>query len=200
MQQYLSTMKLTGLLFFLGLISCKSQESYSQAKTLTDSANAIFKTTLDPLKALPLLNQATLIDSNYLPALVTKFNFEMASGLLDEALLTGKRLIRIKPGVSEYYTGIGFIFEKKNDTISSKRYFLYAVACCDKELENMTKTHKDYHWILFGKASNLIFAGEERRGNDILKELYYSNSDESFKELVKSFMNKPKQKILEEMK
>ena len=194
-------MKLTGLLlFFLGLISCKSQESYSQAKVLTDSANTIFKTTLDPLKALPLLNQATLIDSSYLPALVSKFNFEMASGLLDEALQTGKRLIKIRPGVSEYYTGIGFIYEKNNDTVSSKKYFLDAVACCDKKLENMAKTHKDYNWILCGKASNLIFAGEQRSGNEILKKLYDSNSDESFKELVKSFMNKPKHQILEEMK
>lgn len=193
-------MKLTGLLFFFGLLSCKQQENYSQAKVLTDSANAIFKITLNPLKALPLLDEATLIDSNYLPALTTKFNFEMVSSLFDKALLTSKSLIRIKPEVSEYYTAIGFIYEKKNDTISSKKYFLDAVACCDKKLENSNKTHKDYTWILFAKASNLIFAGEERRGNDILKELYNTNPDESFKELVKSFMNKPKQQILEEMK
>jgi tetratricopeptide (TPR) repeat protein len=193
-------MKLTSLLFFLGLMSCKSQDSYLQAKALTDSANVIFKNTLDPLKALPLLNQATVIDSNYLPALVTKFNFDMNSGLFDQALQTGKRLIRIKPEVSEYYTGIGLIYEKKNDTVSSKKYFLDAVSCCDSKLENLAKTHKDYNWILLGKASNLIFAGEQISGNDILKKLYDSNSDESFKELVISFMNKPKQQILEEMK
>jgi UDP-N-acetylenolpyruvoylglucosamine reductase len=64
----------------------------------------------------------------------------------------------------------------------------------------MSKSNKDYDWTLLGKASNLVFAGEEQRGNDILKELYDRTQDETFKEMVKSFMNKSKQQILEDMK
>jgi hypothetical protein len=102
-------MKLLTLFIFLGFLSCKQYEGHSQAKQLTDSANKVFQNTHDPLKALPLLDQAVEIDSNYVPALTTKLNFEMVSNMPDKALVTAMRLIKIKPEVSEYYTAIGFI-------------------------------------------------------------------------------------------
>ena len=193
-------MKFLTSFIFLGFLSCKQQESYSQAKQLTDSASKVFQNTHNPLKALSLLNQAVEIDSNYVPALTSKLNFEMVSNMPDKALVTAMRLIKIKPEVSEYYTALGFIYEQKNDTISSKKIFLDAVARCDKKLDGMSKLNKDYDWILLGKASNLLFAGDERRANDILKELYDRSQDETFKGVIKSFMNKSKQQILEEMK
>ena len=193
-------MKILTLIIFLGLLSCKYQKIYAQAKQLTDSANAIFKNTLDPLKALPLLNKATELDSTYLPALVTKLNFEMVSNMPDKAILTAMTLIRIKPGVSEYYSSIGFIYEKMKDTISSKKYFMHAVGCYNKKLEGMSNTNKNYDWILFNKATNMILAGDEQSANYILKELYNRTQEVSFKETVKSVMNKSRQQILEDMK
>jgi tetratricopeptide (TPR) repeat protein len=193
-------MKFLPLLILVGLLSCRQGKSYSQAKELTDSANVVFQNTLDPLKALALLDQATMLDSNYLPALTTKFNLEAVSNLPDKALQTGMRLIRIRPEVLEYYTQIGFIYEQKSDTISSKKYFMKAVACSNRKLEGMSKTNKDYDWLLLSKASNLVLAGEERLGNDILKDLYNRNHDEEFKEMIQMFMNKSKQQILQDMK
>ncbi len=193
-------MKILTLIIFFGLPSYKYQQIYAQAKQLTDSADAIFKNTLDPLKALPLLNKATELDSTYLPALVTKLNFEMVSKMPDKALLTAMTLIRIKPEVSEYYSAIGFIFEQMKDTISSKKYFLQAVACYTKKLEGMINSNENYDWILFNKATNMIFAGDEQNANYILTEVYNRTQDVTFKETVKSFMNKSRQEIFEEIK
>ncbi len=193
-------MKILTLIIFLELLSCKYQQIYAQAKQLTDSADVIFKNTLDPLKALPLLHKATELDSTYLPALVTKLNFEMVSNMPDKALLTAMTLIRVKPEVSEYYSAIGFIYEQMKDTISSKKYFSRAVACYTKKLEGMSNSNENYDWILFNKATNMIFAGDEQNANYILTELYNRTQEVTFKETVKSVMNKSRQQLIEDMK
>ena len=189
-------MKHLTLLFFLGLISCNQHKADSKAKQLTDSAITIWKNTHDDLKALPLLDQALETDSNYFPALSTKLSFELTSNMPDKALRTAKSLIRIKPEVAEYYTAIGLIYEQKHDTISSKKYFTDAIICYDKKLDTMSKSDKKYDMLLSNKAIDLIFIGEQEEGNKILKEIYDRHTDEDYREMVKPYMNKSKQEIL----
>ena len=196
----MNSIKLLTLFILSGFHSCAQQGYNSTAKQFTDSAFKIFKTTGDPTKALPLLDQALNIDSNYVPALSSKFSFEMASKMLDKALLTGQSLIRIKPNVGEYYSALGIIYEQKQDSISSRKCFIIAIACYDKKLDTMSKENRNYDAILLNKAFNLILVGQQKYGNDILKQLFDESSDENYKEIIKSFMNKTKQQILADMK
>jgi len=193
-------MKLLPIFIFLSIQSLGQQKGDTTAKHFTDSAVAIFRNTGDPKKALPLLEQATKIDSNYFRALSTKFSLEMASEMPDEALVTAKRLIKLKPEVGEYYTAIGIIYEGRQDTVSSKIFFMDAIACYDRSLDTMSKANKHRNNISLNKAFNLILLGQQKSGNDILEELYDGSHDEIYKGMIKSFMNKSRKEILEKLK
>jgi tetratricopeptide (TPR) repeat protein len=178
-------------------MSCNQQINKTTAKSLTDSAISILKNTHDELKALPVLKEALKIDSNYFPALSAKLSCELVTNQPDKAMLTATKLIHLKPGVSEYYTIIGLLYEMKADTIASKRYFTEAIIRYDQKLNTMKIHDRKYDLLLFNKAFNLVLIRQNEKGNQIMKALYDKNNDETFREMIRIYMNKSKQEILD---
>ena len=195
-------MRFTILFLLIGLYACGQQTENKNhkidptAKKLNDSAVLIVMNTQDYEKAILLLNQATQIDSNYLIAYTNKLSFQLHLNQLDKALLSAYSLKRIKPDNPEYYVTIGMIYDLKSDTITSKRFFDEAATRYNAILDTMSATNKDYDMLLMNKAVNLVLIGQQQEANDILKQLYDKHKDESYREILASFMNKSKQDIL----
>jgi hypothetical protein len=85
----------------------------------------------------------------------------------------------------------------KADTIASKRYFTEAIIRYDQKLNTMKIHDRKYDLLLFNKAFNLVLIRQNEKGNQIMKALYDKNNDETFREMIRIYMNKSKQEILD---
>ena len=205
-QQYFSIMRFSILLLLTGFYACGQQSENKKhvvdpkARQLNDSATSIAMHAQDYNKAISLLDQATQIDSNYLTAYANKLSFQLELKQFDKALATAKNLNRIKPEAPEYFVSIGLIYEHMGDTTSSNKFFNEAVNRYNKILDTMSTVNKDYDLLLMNKAVSLILVGQQQKGNDILKGLYDKQKDESYREMLSSFMNKSRKDILDNLR
>jgi tetratricopeptide (TPR) repeat protein len=192
-------MRFLALLLFITFSACGQQTNYSvdpRAKKLNDSAIALVVNSDDYSKAIELLDQAINIDSNFITAFANKTSFQLQLKQFDKALVTSKQLLSIKPNVPEYIVMSGMICDQIGDTISSKKYFNQAATVYDNILDTMSTSNKNYNGFLINKAVNLIFLGQQEKGNDILNQVYNDKTSEADKELVSMFINKSKQEII----
>ena len=172
----------------------------SKAHQLNDSAISLTMKSQDSLtyvKAISLLNQATAIDSDYYFAYWNKLAFQSQLEQYDKALLTTKQLLRLKPNAPDYYLSIGMLYEKTGDTTSANKYFHTGLSLYNNLLDTMSTKNKSYNILLMNKSLNLILVGQEKKGNEILKQLYDRQIDETFKEFYSSFMNKSRKEIID---
>ena len=146
-------------------------------------------------KALSLLDQSTDIDSNYFLGYYNKLMFLYQLKQFDKAVLTVNKLIQLRPTAHDLYLMGGVLYERLSDTISSKKYFQKSLTICSAVLDTMNEKNRDYDMFSMNKAINLIMLGDEK-GNELLKQLYNRQTDDSFKELIASFMNKSKNEML----
>lgn len=114
----------------------------------------------------------------------------------DKALETAKQMIKIKPENPESYVSAGMISEETGDTINSLKYFNNALVKYDNILDTMSKENKMYKILLMNKAVDLIFARQQTKGNEILKQLYDYEKDEIFKEMINDYRNKSTKEII----
>lgn len=153
----------------------------------------------DYARAIALLDQATQIDSNFLTAYANKLSFQLQLKQFDNALQTAYSLNRINPNAPDYYVTIGLLYHIKGDTGSSKEYFTGAAVRYDKILDTMSMANKSYDMLLMNKAVNLVLIGQQKHGNDILKELYERQKDEAYREMLALFLNKTKDEIIKSL-
>ncbi len=151
------------------------------------------------LKGVYLLDKATEIDSNYYLAYSNKLTCLTQLRQYDKAIATAKRLIRFKPLAPDIYMMCGEIYDKINDTISSNIYFNKALALSNAYLDTMKVENINYDMFIMNKAVTLIMLNQQVEGNKLLKQLYNRQKYETFKEHIKSFMNKNKKELLEFM-
>jgi tetratricopeptide (TPR) repeat protein len=153
----------------------------------------------DYTKAIALLDQATQIDSNFLTAYANKLAFQLQLKQFDNALMTAYNLKRIKPNAPDYYGTIGMLYHIKGDMVSSRKYFTEAATRYDKILDTMSTTDKYRDMLLMNKAVNLVLLGQQEQGNQILKQLYQSQQNEAYKEMIALFMNKTGDDIIKSL-
>jgi tetratricopeptide (TPR) repeat protein len=202
-------MRLLFLLLLIGLAACGQQtKKYipnKKAIQLEDSAIQLMKVyssdTIPPessyQKAIQLLNEAIIIDSNLTSAYSNKAIFELHLKQYDKSLETAKRLIEIKPNVPEFYLLAGMIYESIGDTINSYKYFNIAVNKSIDKLDTMTIKNKKYDYLLMNEGVYLILAGQQIKGNEILKQLYKKSNDDFYKELIMQFLDKSRKEVFE---
>ena len=202
-------MRLLFLLLLIGLAACgqhtKKYIPNKKAIQLEDSAIQLIKVyssdTIPPensyQKAIWLLNEAIRIDSNLTSAYSNKAIFELHLKQYDKALGTAYRLIEIKPNVPEFYVLAGMICESTGDTINSYKYFNIAVNKSKDKLDTMGIKNKKYDYLLMNEAVYLILAGQQIKGNEILKQLYEKSHDDLYKETIMQFLNKSRKEVFE---
>jgi tetratricopeptide (TPR) repeat protein len=191
------------LLLFLGLFSCVQGQDKTKylvnpaAKQLDDSANYILTHSLDYERALLLLQKATQLDTNYYIAYSNLLTCQFALNKLDEALITTKNINRIKPNFAENFVMIGLLYYRKDDMTSALKNFIEAEHLYGKVLDTMSTKNKKHDGYLLNRALMLILIGQQKKGNDILKQQYDNTIDEQKKKMIERFMNKSSSEILD---
>ena len=148
-------------------------------------------------KAIRLLNEAIKIDSNYYNAYSSKLSLQWMLKQYDNALATAKHLKNLRPNSPDSYVTVGLLYEKLNDTISSYKYFNTAISKYDTILDTMSIKNKMYDVLLMNKGIDLILAGQQIKGNEILKQLYKKSNDDLYKEMIVPFVNKSRKEVFE---
>jgi tetratricopeptide (TPR) repeat protein len=193
------------LFFFIIFIACSQNQQAKKyipnpkAKQLADSAAMVLMYTNDKEKAIALLDQAIQIDSNYYLAYANKLGFQASLNRFNDALVTAKNLIRIKPQSPDAHTAVGMIYWKTGDSVSAINHFTKASTLFDKILDTMSKSNKYYESALMNKAFNFILLGQQEKGNEILRELYNKQTDEDQKKMYEQFLNKSRKEIIDDL-
>jgi tetratricopeptide (TPR) repeat protein len=197
------TLKFTLVLLLFGLFSCGQIGSKHTidpyAKKLNDSAVRLtFRMhDSDYQNAILLLDQATTVDNNYFLAYWNKLSFQSRLKQYDKAIVTTKNLIRIRPMAPDLHVTCGILYERIGDTISAPLDFQKALSLYNDVLDTMNVSNRDYDMLFMNRAVDLIMLGKQIEGNVLLKQLYNRQTDDAFKDLTLSLMNKNKKELLE---
>jgi tetratricopeptide (TPR) repeat protein len=194
--------RLSILLAAIFLLSCKPSHSQGkpdpEAVKLNNIAfhigfDSVFTSTRDSTdnllkKAIGILNKAIKIDSNYQFAYWNKFQFQTQLKQMDSALATGNQLIKHWPDNATFRFIIGERYEIKGDAVTSNSYYRVALSILNKQLSAISVTDKHYKSLIFEKATVLILLNQIGEAHRILKDVYDNETDESYKENLKTLM------------
>jgi len=171
-----------------------------EAKKLNDSAMYMVVHTMPDTvtykKAITLINRAIKLDSNYFRAYINKFSFQTQVTQYDSALVTGKRIIKLRPDAYPIWQMMGSIYEEKGDTVTAKDYYNKALTACDKMLDTMRSGNMAYKITQTDKARYLILLRKEKEGRDILKSLDTKEPEGRFKDVLKEYLSMPRQDFM----
>ena len=202
----MTTLKFITTFLLIALCSCGQNSTKHKvdpaAVELNNKAMTLVQSIDNPdssTKAISLLDEATNIDSNYFLGYNNKLMFYYQLKQFDKAILTINKLIQLRPTAHDLYMMGGVLCERIGDTLSSKAYFQKSLAICNNVLDTINTKDRDHDMFLLNKAINLIMLGDEFEGNQLLKKLYDSQTDDALKELTASFMNKSKKELLNSM-
>jgi tetratricopeptide (TPR) repeat protein len=203
----MTILKLLPALLILNLYSCKQNAddtTINQAAVeLNNKAMTLvpfIKNADSAKKAISLLDRATSIDSNYFLGHHNKIMFYSQLNQLDKAILTVNKLIELSPNAYDMYLKGGILHELIDDSISSKPYFERSLTICNAVLDTMSKTNSDYEMLVGNKAMNLKMLGDEAKANELLQQLYDSQTNKKNREAISLFMNKSKRELVAQFK
>jgi len=191
---------------FIAISSCAQntvkRKADPAAVALNNKAMALVQFSNDKdsvTKAVDLLDEATKIDSNYFLGYNNKFIFLNKLKEFDKAALTIDTMIELRPHAHDLYLMGGVAHERIGDTSKAKDYFEKSLTICNAVLDTMNTKNSDHDMLQMNKAINLIMLGDQAKGNDLMKQVYDRQTDDTFKEYLSSFMNKNKKELLELM-
>jgi len=121
---------------------------------------------------IALLTKAIEIDTSYFIAYWNKFNCQVQLKQYAGALITGKRLVILRPNdpVNEFL--VGKVYDKLGDTIHAKAYYKNYLSYCSSILDTMATSNRQYRFVVEEKAIVLILLGQQQNGKAILKKLF----------------------------
>lgn len=196
--------RLSILFLLIGLYACEQQITTAKkhiadprAKKLVDSAEILIVEQQQYEKAIPLLNQAIQIDSNYAQPYSYKLSCQWQLKLWDSCLKTIYSLIRINPNNADRYGQIGLLYYYKGDSILSKKFYTEALSRYNEILDTMSIKNNQYKFLLVNKAIYLVFLDRQKEANEIFQNASDKFTDQYFKTFFASFINKSKKEILE---
>lgn len=170
------------------------------AKKLNDSAMQKWMNLSDSSDygiVIGLLDQATTIDSQFYIAYWNKLALLNTIGKYNEAIHVTRDLLRLQPNTADVYTIIGTMYEKMGKPDSAKIAYNMAEEKFSNILDTMSKKTKVHKDVMLNRAINLKMMGQEQQENALLKQMYDKETDSTWKELILSFMNKPKEELFD---
>jgi len=115
----------------------------------------------------------------------------------DKAISTVNRLLRLKPFANDLYLSGWVYYMKIGDTASAKVYFQKSLDICNGVLDTISVENRNYVSLTINKALDIILLGDQRKGNEILKDLRNKQTDSTYSDYISSFMNKSSDELLE---
>jgi len=193
------------ILLFAGcLFGCKSKAQKIAIKPEAIKLNKIAMDTLikgaDRVKALAaavtLLNKATEIDSNYFIGYSNKFSYQTELKEYDKALITGKRMMKLRPNNVTIKMQVGIVYEKTGDKVAAIQCYNQGLSIYDKLLDTMNVNNPAYKELLFEKASDLVLLHQEQKGYSIMRELYDKEANTDIKQMYKQYINMSREDMI----
>jgi tetratricopeptide (TPR) repeat protein len=197
------TIRLSIVLVVISLYACGQQTTAKRhipdprAKKLLDSASELIEEQQQYEKAIPLLNQAIQIDSNYAAPYVYKASYHWEHEQWDSCIKIVYSLIRINPNNADRYGQLGLLYYYKGDSILSKKFYNEALSRYDKILDTMWTINNQYKFLLVNKAIYLVFLNRQKEANKIFQNASDRFTDQYAKTFFASFINKSKEEVLE---
>lgn len=148
-------------------------------------------------KALELLDKATTLDSNYLPAYDNKLVFYTARKEYGKAIATAKTVTRLDPTESRFLT-TGILYEAAQDSVSARPYFERSLSLCNAILDTMQRQNPNRVTIASHKAANLLMLGDPVQSRAVLKQLFDAEKDPQMKNIITNFAQKDKAGLVKE--
>lgn len=139
--------------------------------------------------AIKLLDQAIKTDSNYFDAYWNKFGLQAEAGEFENALVTGKEMIRLKPEEAHIYNETGMVYEKLGDTASARRCFRQALGLCRDKTQWESEGTSYRVQTQEDKAVALILLNKQDEGRYILHDLYETSVNVERKQHLLILMN-----------
>jgi len=195
-------LKIIILLLIFGIYSC-GQTTHPTNRTAVELNDKIiplvnYLSNSDScIKALTFLDSATIIDSNCFLCYYNKLMFLKSLKQYDKAISTVNRLLRLKPFANDLYLSGGVYYMKIGDTASAKVYFQKSLDICNGVLDTISVENRNYVSLTINKALDIILLGDQRKGNEILKDLRNKQTDSTYSDYISSFMNKSSDELLE---
>ncbi len=200
----MTTLKLLTSFLFVGLCSCGQKPVTPKVDTAAVELNNKAMTLVPFIdnedsirKAITLLDNATSIDSSYFLGHFNKLMFYNQLKQFDKAVVTVNRLIRLRPDAHDLYLTGGILYERVGDTTASTNYFKKSLVICNKVLDTMNASNRNYQMLVENKAINLIMLGDTLAANQILIKLYESQTNEEQKKNTQSIMHKRKKELIQ---
>jgi tetratricopeptide (TPR) repeat protein len=192
-------MKIIILALSLNFFACKQQHiNNPEAIKYNKAAMELYHKSggNDVKGAIELLNKAINIDSGYFKAYYNKRMFELQLREYNDAISTGKEMIKRWPNNADNYGIVGTTYEMMNDTILGQQYLKQALIRYDKVLDTINAKNKSYRYFAMTKGIILIMLNQNQRGNQVLKELYSKETDTLYKQEYLKYIGKNREQIL----
>jgi tetratricopeptide (TPR) repeat protein len=147
-------------------------------------------------KALIFLNRATEIDTNYFLAYYHKLGVQTFLKQYGEAIITVKRLVRLRPNNPDLWFTGGYIYEVSGDAASARGYYQKASVLYQHYTDTIKPADLSYFTTTMNAGINLVLLGQEDKGNQVLKKLYDRQKDILYQETIAPYMNKTREEII----
>jgi tetratricopeptide (TPR) repeat protein len=187
--------KLIILLFAICLLSCKQSHSQRsidpKEKKILDNAVRIINQNSNQAKqdSIDSLNKVIKLDSNNTESYGRKFMFENDLKRYKDAIVTGTQMMRLIPQSASLKYMIGEVYERMGDTITAVEYYKTSLSMLNNLLDTMSTKDRHYRTGRGDKAIVLILLHQEKQGQQILKDLYESETDKIDKSMIQDYLN-----------
>ncbi|HEY4326168.1 MAG TPA: hypothetical protein VGN20_19430 [Mucilaginibacter sp.] len=139
-------------------------------------------------QAVNLLNKAVKIDSGYFRANWNKCLIQNTMKQYDSALVTSKQILKLRPKNVDIQLMVGTAYERAGDTVSAAKYYTSTLLTYNNILDTMSIKNEAYKTLKVGKAITLIMLHQDKKGYDMFKELYTTETDPNYKPMYQNFI------------
>jgi tetratricopeptide (TPR) repeat protein len=129
-------------------------------------------------------------------AYMKKFYSQVRLKHNDSAIITGKQIIKLKPKNALITYEIGELYEKTGDTVTSIEYYKRALVILNTVLDTMNVKSVNYNFLRLNKAVVLILLGQEKAGDDILRDSYNNETLYSNKQYDLSLLHMTRKELI----
>lgn len=156
-------------------ISCQDKKTKYNPESieLNNQACELMKN-LDYDSALILLDKATFIDRNYHIAYGNKIVIYCQRKEYKKAMLEAENQLKAKPDLVEGWTFAGMLYDKQEDTIKAKEYYLKSIELYEKRIL-LTQDKELLISNKLNRAISLVLLGNEKAGKEEMEKLKSEN-------------------------
>jgi|GEM_PF-3090690 len=141
------------------------------------------------IKKIALLNQAIKLDSTLFIAYWNKFVFLNGLKQYEKSVLTGKKMIVLRPNDANVQYLVGEEYENMGDSMSAKHYYTMSLKTNDQLLTAVNAASKTYKSIQLTRAIDFILLRQPEKRNKIIRELYRTAIDSNYNVTYRLLLN-----------